>query len=124
MSGILWEPSQQPDLVEALSSFATSALALSLAIPMFVVDLLCSLLISLCSLISTVLAPVLEVLGQGGTMLLAATGLEDTWSANHTLVSILSIYTATALVLQGSGTRLASRSLITERMVGERIEKC
>lgn len=118
MSGILWEPSQQPDLVEALSSFATSALALSLAIPMFVVDLLCSLLISLCSLISTVLAPVLEVLGQGGTMLLAATGLEDTWSANHTLVSILSIYTATALVLQGSGTRQQNFSKLTAMVTG------
>merc|ERR1712233_304506 len=118
MSGILWEPSQQPDLVEALSSFATSALALSLAIPMFVVDLVCGLLVSLCSLISTVLTPVLELLGQGGTMLLAATGLEDTWSGNHTLISILSIYTATALVLHGSGTRQQNFSKVTAMVTG------
>jgi DNA-binding Lrp family transcriptional regulator len=118
MSGILWDPSQQPDLVDALSSFATSALALSLAIPMFVVDMVCGLLVSLCGLITGVLTPVLELLGQGGTLLLAATGLEDSWSANHTLVSILSIYTATALVLHGAGTRQQNFSKLTAMVTG------
>merc|ERR1712110_1017301 len=118
MSGILWDPSQQPDLVDALSSFATSALALSLAIPMFVVDMVCGLLVSLCSLLTAVLTPVLELLGQGGTLLLAATGLEDSWSANHTLVSILSIYTATALVLHGAGTRQQNFSKLTAMPTG------
>jgi hypothetical protein len=118
MSGILWDPSQQPDLVDAFSSFATSALALSLAIPMFVVDMVCGLLVSLCSLLTGVLTPVLELLGQGGTLLLAATGLEDSWSANHTLVSILSIYTATALVLHGAGTRQQNFSKLTAMVTG------
>merc|ERR1711953_52853 len=43
MSGVLWEPSQQPDLVESLSTFANSALTLSLAVPMFLVDVVCCL---------------------------------------------------------------------------------
>merc|ERR1739846_186386 len=118
MSGILWDPSQQPDLVDAISSFATSALALSLAIPMFVVDMVCGLLLSLCGLLTAVFTPVLELLGQGGTLLLAATGLEDSWSANHTLVSILSIYTATALVLHGAGTRQQNFSKLTAMVTG------
>merc|ERR1711936_4961 len=60
MSGILWDPSQQPDLVESLSTFATSALALSLALPMFLVDMACCLVLSICSLLSAILTPVLE----------------------------------------------------------------
>merc|ERR1712130_866618 len=118
MSGILWEPSQQPDLVESLSTFATSALALSLAIPMFLVDMVCGLLLSLGSLLTAILTPVLELLGQGGALLLAATGMEDSWTANHTLVSILSIYTATALVLHGSGTRQQNFSKLTAMVTG------
>merc|ERR1719242_1189915 len=69
MSGILWDPSQQPDLVESLSTFATSALALSLALPMFLVDMACCLVLSICSLLSAILTPVLELLGQGGALL-------------------------------------------------------
>merc|ERR1719242_871229 len=118
MSGILWDPSQQPDLVESLSTFATSALALSLALPMFLVDMACCLVLSICSLLSAILTPVLELLGQGGALLLAATGLEASWSANHTLVSILSIYTATALVFQGSGTRQQNFSKLTAMVTG------
>merc|ERR1712130_607774 len=118
MSGILWEPSQQPDLVESLSTFATSALALSLAIPMFLVDMVCGLLLSLGSLLTAILTPVLELLGQGGALLLAATGMEASWTANHTLVFILSIYPATALVLHGSGTRQQNFSKLTAMVTG------
>merc|ERR1712088_469695 len=82
MSGILWDPSQQPDLVESLSTFATSALALSLALPMFLVDMACCLVLSICSLLSAILTPVLELLGQGGALILAATGMEDSWSGS------------------------------------------
>ena len=118
MSGILWDPSQQPDLLDSLSTFANSALALSLALPMFLVDMVCCLVLSLGSLITGILTPVFELLGQGGALLLAATGLEDSWSANHTLVSILSIYTATALVFQGSGTRQQNFSKLTAMVTG------
>ena len=63
MSGVLWEPSQQPDLVDSLSTFANSALTLSLAIPMFLVDIVCCLVLSLTGLLAAILTPVLEVLG-------------------------------------------------------------
>merc|ERR1711936_1200240 len=118
MSGILWDPSQQPDLVESLSTFATSALALSLALPMFLVDMACCLVLSICSLLSAILTPVLELLGQGGALILAATGMEDSWSGTHTLVSILSIYTAVALFLQASGTRQQNFSKLTAMVTG------
>jgi len=118
MSGILWDPSQQPDLVESLSTFATSALALSLALPMFLVDMACCLVLSICSLLSAILTPVLELLGQGGALILAATGMEDSWSGTHTLVSILSIYTAVALFLQASGTRQQNFSKLTAMLTG------
>merc|ERR1712038_1721490 len=118
MSGILWDPSQQPDLVESLSTFATSALALSLALPMFLVDMACCLVLSICSLLSAILTPVLELLGQGGALILAATGMEDSWSGTHTLVSILSIYTGVALFLQASGTRQQNFSKLTAMVTG------
>merc|ERR1711884_694481 len=117
-SGVLWEPSQQPDLVDSLSTFANSALTLSLAIPMFVVDIVCCLVLSLTSLLAAILTPVLEVLGQGGAMLLAATGMEDSWSGNHTLVTILAVYSATALILHGSGTRQQNFSKLTSMVTG------
>merc|ERR1711936_748909 len=118
MSGVLWEPSQQPDLVESLSTFANSALTLSLAVPMFLVDIVCCLVLSLTSLLAAILTPVLEVLGQGGAMLLAATGMEDSWSGNHTLVTILAVYSATALILHGSGTRQQNFSKLTSMVTG------
>merc|ERR1711953_804909 len=118
MSGVLWEPSQQPDLVESLSTFANSALTLSLAIPMFLVDIVCCLVLSLTGLLAAILTPALEVLGQGGAMLLAATGMEDSWSGNHTLVTILAVYSATALILHGSGTRQQNFSKLTSMVTG------
>ena len=118
MSGVLWEPSQQPDLVDSLSTFANSALTLSLAIPMFLVDIVCCLVLSLTGLLAAILTPVLEVLGQGGAMLLAATGMEDSWSGNHTLVTILAVYSATALILHGSGTRQQNFSKLTSMVTG------
>merc|ERR1711936_901926 len=118
MSGVLWEPSQQPDLVESLSTFANSALTLSLAVPMFLVDIVCCLVLSLTSLLAAILTPVLEVLGQGGSMLLAATGMEDSWSGNHTLVTILAVYSATALILHGSGTRQQNFPKLTSMVTG------
>merc|ERR1711953_246892 len=118
MSGVLWEPSQQPDLVDSLSTFANSALTLSLAIPMFLVDIVCCLVLSLTGLLAAILTPVLEVLGQGGAMLLTATGMEDSWSGNHTLVTILAVYSATALILHGSGTRQQNFSKLTSMVTG------
>ena len=118
MSGVLWEPSQQPDLVDSLSTFANSALTLSLAIPMFLVDIVCCLVLSLTGLLAAILTPVLEVLGQGGAMLLAATGMEDSWSGNHTLVTIIAVYSATALILHGSGTRQQNFSKLTSMVTG------
>merc|ERR1719414_1248643 len=63
MSGVLWEPSKQADLVESLSTFANSALTLSLA-------------------------------------------------------TLLAVYSASALILHGSGTRQQNFSKLTSMVTG------
>ena len=71
MSGVLWEPSQQPDLIESLSAFGSSSASLGLALPMFALDLICSIVLYIGSMmglvlstVGLVLAPVIDVLGQ------------------------------------------------------------
>ena len=71
MSGVFWEPSQQPDLMESVSAFGSSSASLALALPMFTLDLICSLVLYIGStvglvlgMVGLVLAPVIDVLGQ------------------------------------------------------------
>ena len=64
MSGVFWEPSQQPDLMESVSAFASSSAALAMALPMFALDLVCSLVLYIGGMVGLVLAPVIDVLGQ------------------------------------------------------------
>lgn len=97
MSGLLWDPSQQPDLMDSLTSFASSSLTLAMALPMCLIDLVCCLLVSAASLVGLVLGPVVEMLGQVGVLAVATLGLEDTWTSNHTMVLGLTLYTLAAL---------------------------
>ena len=64
MSGIFWEPSQQPDLFESVTAFATSSAFLALALPMFALDLICSLVFYMGGMVGLVMTPVIDVLGQ------------------------------------------------------------
>lgn len=78
--------------MEAITSFGTSTLSLAMALPMCLVDLLCYLVLSVAGLLTMVLAPVVDFLGEAGMMAVAATGMEESWSTNHTLFAIYALY--------------------------------
>ena len=120
MSGIFWDPSLQPDFMESLTSFGTSTLSLAMAVPMCLVDLVCCLLLSVTGLLTMVLAPVADFLGQVGLMALATSGLEETWSTNHTLGLGLAIYTLIAMFLAkgGAGSYQQTISKSTQLAIG------
>ena len=76
MSGLFWEQDKQPNLCEAASGFTFSTINLLVAIPMFLVDVVVVCLTSFCSLLCSVLAPVLDLLLQGVTSVGELLGVE------------------------------------------------
>ena len=87
MSGVFWEAEKQPNLCEAASGFTLSTLNLMVAVPMAVVDLLVYLTLSLASLAMVLLAPLMDIITAGFTMILTALGLEAL-SREQTLVML------------------------------------
>jgi len=118
MSGLLWDPSQQPDLMESMASFASSSLTLAMALPMCLIDLVCCLLVSVAALVGAVVGPVVEMLGQVAVLAVAAMGLEDTWSANHTMVLGLTLYTLAALFTRLWASPQQNLSKLTSCLAG------
>ena len=103
MSGIFWKPDHQPDLCEAVSGYTLSTVTLALAIPMAVVDLLCSAVIFLSSLIMMVTSPLVEYGALGVTIILDLLGVES-WTHNTTIIILLAIYHLVLLFTNNNGS--------------------
>ena len=103
MSGIFWEPDNQPDLCEAVSGYTLSTFNLALAIPMAAVDLLCSAVIFIASLNMMVLNPSMDCVKYGVAVLLELFGVES-WNHNTTIVSLLVAYHLGVVFTSNNGT--------------------
>ena len=103
MSGIFWEPDSQPDLCEAVSGYTLSTITLALAIPMAIVDLLCSTILFITSLIMAVVTPGLDYVLHGGAVILELLGIE-TWTQNTSIISLLLAYHVFVLLTTKAGS--------------------
>jgi hypothetical protein len=100
MSGIFWEPDAQPNLREAVSGYTLSTINLALAIPMAGIDFICTLLLSMKSLLFFLIEPVVECIMSGFEALFVMLGLE---SVSHTTMFILLLGVYNCIVTFSSG---------------------
>lgn len=93
----------QPNLCEAVSGYTLSTVNLAVAIPMAVVDLICSSLVFSAGLVGLVLSPVFDYVKYGGGMIMEFIGVED-WTHNTVMVTLLVGYYVAVLFLVSRGT--------------------